>query len=147
MKKLPPPPPGKSFVNLITASSLSFRAISPSMSRYLTRPLFFILLLASCQEPEILQIRNEKLPKISYTTLDREPKLKQAIEQVGISNKQMSFGRLMSGISKIKTDSILRVLQTDSLNYTYTIAIDEDTRPLLRTLFFKGLKMGFMHLY
>ncbi|MCE2733764.1 MAG: hypothetical protein O9302_04030 [Cyclobacteriaceae bacterium] len=114
------------------------------MERIVTRTLLSIILLfTACQEQDFL-IRKEKLNKIEYTSLDKEQDLSRAIEQIGLNKKNSSSGRLMSGLAELKTDSILKVLQGDSVNYSYTISIDEPVaKKSFRNLIFKRVQKGF----
>jgi hypothetical protein len=47
------------------------------MKRQSTRLLFILLIVTSCQEQNI-GLKKEKLSKIAYTSLDKEPMLNQA---------------------------------------------------------------------
>ncbi|TRV69854.1 MAG: hypothetical protein EWV86_00415 [Microcystis panniformis Mp_MB_F_20051200_S9D] len=105
--------------------------------------ILVVLFLAACEE-QYVSIKKEKLNKIEYTSLDRELKLSRAIEQIGLNKNGSSSGRLMSGLTEFKTDSILKVLQLDSSNYSYTIPIVEDaSKKSFRNLIFKRVKDGF----
>jgi hypothetical protein len=113
------------------------------MKNLLAKSLLFALLLVSCEQQDI-EIKKENLPKIAFTSLDKETKLNQAINQIGLFKKTNSSGRLMSGLAEYKPDSILKVLQSDSTNYSYTISIDEISKSgSFKNLVFRRVSNGF----
>lgn len=102
--------------------------------------------MTSCQQQDI-GLKREKMSKIAYTSLDKEPMLNQAIQKIGLSAKGKGIisGRIMDGISNYKADSILKVLQADSSNYTYTIPLDKNLDPKsFKNLVFKRISNGFL---
>jgi hypothetical protein len=116
------------------------------MKRQSTRLLFVLLIVTSCQEQNIV-LKKDKLSKIAYTSLDKEPMLNQAIQKIGLSAKGKGIisGRIMDDISNYKADSILKVLQADSSNYTYTIPLDKNPDPKsFKNLVFKRVSNGFL---
>jgi hypothetical protein len=116
------------------------------MKRQSTRLLFILLIVTSCQEQDI-GLKKEKLSKIAYTSLDKEPMLNQAIQKIGLSAKGKGIisGRIMDDISNYKADSILKVLQADNSNYTYTIPLDKNPDPKsFKNLVFKRISNGFL---
>jgi hypothetical protein len=113
------------------------------MKNLLAKSLLFALLLVSCEQQDI-EVKKENLPKIAFTSLGKEIKLNQAINQIGLSKKTNSSGRLMSGLAEYKPDSILKVLQSDSTNYSYTIAIDKTSKSgSFKNLVFSRVSNGF----
>ncbi|HRJ30972.1 MAG TPA: hypothetical protein PLV21_16310 [Cyclobacteriaceae bacterium] len=114
------------------------------MKNKVTNLFLFLSLTISCDDHEMI-FKKAKLSKIEFTSLDNELKLKQALEQVGFFNHTNSSGRLMSGISVIKTDSILKVIQADSINYSYTISLYNETKSgVFKNLVFSRLSNGFL---
>ncbi len=116
------------------------------MKRLSIKLLSLLLLLASCQQQDI-HIKKEKLAKVVYTSLDKEPMLNQAMQKIGLAAKGKGIisGRIMDGISNYKADSILKVLQADSSNYTYTIPLDKNPDPKsFKNLVFKRVSKGFV---
>ncbi|HRJ30109.1 MAG TPA: hypothetical protein PLG85_10100 [Cyclobacteriaceae bacterium] len=114
------------------------------MRNKITNLFLFLSLTISCDDHEIT-LKKEKLSKIEFTSLDNELKLRQALEKVGFFTHSSNSGRLMSGISAIKTDSILKVIQADSINYSYTISLYNETKSgVFKNLVFSRLSNGFL---
>lgn len=111
------------------------------------KKLFSFALIAvfviSCL-PEQVEVKKERLPKIAYTSLAQEPKLAEAIGLLGLSSKPGKFGRLMSELSQLRTDSILKVLQGDSLNYTYTFSLAGDREGSFKNLVLSKINGGYL---
>lgn len=113
------------------------------MKKYLTKGLIIGLLMISCNEQNI-QVKKERLPRITFTTLDKENLLNTALDNFGLTKSGNSSGRMMSGLSEFKSDSILKVLQADSTNYTYTLYLKGDKKDVaFRNLVFQRAKNGF----
>jgi hypothetical protein len=91
-----------------------------------------------------VEVKKERLPKIAYTSLAQEPKLAEAIGLLGLSSKPGKFGRLMSELSQLRTDSILKVLQGDSLNYTYTFSLPGDREGSFKNLVLSKINGGYL---
>lgn len=104
--------------------------------------IFIFSYLISCNEQDA-EIKKIKLPKIAFTSLSKETILNEAIGKIGLSEKNSSTGRLMSGISTFKPDSILKVLQDDSSNYTYTLVLEESKNGSFKNIIFKRVDKGF----
>lgn len=112
------------------------------MKGLLTKSLLFGLLLISCHD-QTTEIKKQNLPKVAFTSIDKEAELRQALDQIGF-NGANSSGRLMSGLSEIKSDSILKVLRRDSLNYTFTIAVGGNQKlGTFKNLVFRRVSKGF----
>ena len=111
------------------------------------KKLFSFALIAvfviSCL-PEQVEVKKERLPKIAYTSLAQKPKLAEAIGLLGLSSKPGKFGRLMSELSQLRTDSILKVLQGDSLNYTYTFSLAGDREGSFKNLVLSKINGGYL---
>jgi len=115
------------------------------MKKIIINLITLLLLIVSCDEQEITPLKKEKLSKIEFTSLDKEANLKRAMEQIGFFKTSSSSGRLMSGVHAVKTDSILKVIQADSINYTYTISLNNETKSgTFRNLIFSRVSKGFL---
>lgn len=93
----------------------------------------FILLITilSCQENnDFKKTETDNLEKVRLTTLTNESHLIPILSQAGFfkrDSKLYSSARSSSSNYQIVTDSILKVLQSDSTNYTYTFKVDEES--------------------
>jgi hypothetical protein len=113
------------------------------MKKLISTSLFLgLLLLLSCQQQDI-QIKKEKLAKVAYSSLDKEEKLANALKGISISvNKG---GRIMNVLENINSDSILKVLQSDSASYTFTMRLKNDNNRLsFKNLVFRRTLNGFV---
>lgn len=100
--------------------------------------------MVSCEE-QVVILQKEKLKKVEFTSLDKELKLKRAMEEIGFFTNSSSSGRLMSGISAVVTDSILKVIQADSINFSYTVSLSNETKSdSFRNLIFSRVSNGFI---
>jgi hypothetical protein len=114
------------------------------MKRLLTKSLLLGLFLISCND-QTVEIKKQKLPKIAFTNLVNETLLTGAISQIGLSKTGSKSGRLMAGLTEFKPDSILKVLQSDSTHYTYTLYLQgEDKANSFKNLVFKRVAGGFV---
>lgn len=115
------------------------------MQKLIAKVFLIGVLLISCNEDQIQVDRQELPKKISFTSLDKEPKLKQAIESIGLHSKFEKSGRLMSGVDEFRPDSIIKVLQSDSVSYTYTLSLNQPKNPwIFRDLVFQRVSNGFI---
>jgi hypothetical protein len=113
------------------------------MKRLLTISLLLGILLVSCND-QTTEFSKKKLPKIAYTSLDKEKLLSDAIGQIGLLETASTSGRIMSGLAEFKSDSIMKVLQADSSNYTYTLSLKSDkNETAFRNLVFQRVKNGY----
>lgn len=104
-----------------------------------------MLLVISCQDNYETKPIVEKLPTAIFTTLDKEPDLSNALDQVGLFLDSRKSGRLMSGITLFESDSILKVVQADSLEYSYTIALQGSSNSRsFKNLVFSRYSDGFL---
>jgi len=93
----------------------------------------FILLLTifSCQDIFYTEKpKPDRFQKVTITTLDKERELISLLGQIGFSQsnkKSYVNARSSSDGYQIRTDSILKVLQSDSIRYTYTFKIEKET--------------------
>jgi len=86
-----------------------------------------VLLFISCehQYQEIKPGGKKSLPRFAYTSLDKEEKLANALEGHKKNSGNGPVGaRLRNSLEDINTDSIAKVLQSDSTSYTYTLRLD-----------------------
>ncbi len=100
-----------------------------------------LLLLLSCQQQDI-QIKKEKLAKVAYSSLDKEEKLANALK--GISIPANKGGRIMNVLENINSDSILKVLQSDSTSYTFTMPMKNESTKSFKNLVFRRTLNGFV---
>lgn len=90
--------------------------------RILYKLLALILIfLTSCQEETLIK-QTEDLQQRVFTSLDKEENLAKALDKVSPISVN---GRVASGLTEFKKDSILKVLQADSVSYIYTLASNE----------------------
>jgi hypothetical protein len=85
-----------------------------------------MLLFISCehQYPEINPGGKKNLPRFAYSSLDKEEKLKNALEGFRRNASTTSVGaRFRDVLKDINTDSIQKVLQSDNTNYTLTLTL------------------------
>lgn len=114
------------------------------MKRLLTKSLLLGLFLISCND-QTVEIKKQKLPKIAFTNLVNETLLTGAISQIGLSKTGSKSGRIMAGLTEFKPDSILKVLQSDSTHYTYTLYLQGEDKPnSFKNLVFKRVAGGFV---
>jgi hypothetical protein len=108
-----------------------------------TIALLLILLPFSCQRDLQLELQKD-LPKISFTTLDKEPPLERVIQTIGFTKQTARNGRLMSALGEIQPDSILKVLQANGKDYSYSMALNGRSRDgTFKNLVLKEATKGF----
>ena len=113
------------------------------------RILSFVLLLTvlSCQENfKYEKQKKDDLKKVSMTSLDRESQLTQVLDQIGAVQIGGSHqARTQSTAYEIVTDSILKVLQPDSIHYSYTFKVSgEDDGGAFENLVLKKIESGYL---
>jgi hypothetical protein len=125
---------------IITHCNIKIKTIA--MRRQLVNLLFILVLLVSCHEQDLTP-EKVRLPKIAFTTLDDEPSLANAIKTIStVGNKA---GRITSSLGNLKADSILKVLQSDSSSYTFTIRLkNEHQQRSFKNLVFRRTLTGFI---
>lgn len=113
--------------------------------RIISKLLVLLLLTTSCQENLPSLEKKEKLPVAGFTSLHKESDLFQALNHAGLFEKNNQSGRLMSGITEFKADSIFKVIQADSINYTYTLFLHESvSRYTFKNLVLSSYSNGFL---
>ncbi|MBN8652260.1 MAG: AHH domain-containing protein [Cytophagales bacterium] len=113
--------------------------------KFIVKFFVLILLISSCEDNFEAQKKREKLPSAFFTTLDNEPSLYTALDQAGFFQNKNKSSKLMSGITDFKADSILKVIQADSVNYTYSLFLDkESTLYSFKNLVFSSYSDGFL---
>jgi hypothetical protein len=111
------------------------------MKKIISISFLFGLLLSSCEKQDI-QVKKEKLAKVAYSSLDKEEKLANALKGINVSvNKG---GRIMNVLENINSDSILKVLQSDSTSYTFTMRLKNDNSTSFKNLVFRRTLNGFV---
>ncbi|QCR23253.1 hypothetical protein C1N53_13490 [Pontibacter sp. SGAir0037] len=71
----------------------------------------------SIVEPK--QNQEQSINRIQYTTLENEPQLAAVLSRISQDNLRNSTGIIMSALSGLDADHILRALQHDSSSYAY----------------------------
>ena len=89
---------------------------------------------------------NSKFKKVKISSLSQEPYLAGLLDKAGFKN--ISNGRTNGEGTNIDTNSILMVLQADSLSYSYTFKVhDKTTYNSFTNLVFKKVIDGFNAFY
>ena len=104
-------------------------------------------LIISC-ETEVVKpsATNQKLQKIKTSSLSQEPYLAELLDKIGFN--ETKNGRMSGAGMTINTDSILMVLQADSLLYSYTFEVkNQTTSKSFTNLIFKKVIGGFKGFY
>lgn len=105
--------------------------------------VIIIFCLISCNEHNG-ELSKKNKTRVTFTSLENEPKLTAAIQQIGFQKSSNKFGRIVEQFGGIKKDSVLKVIQADSTNYTYTISSDDPKRGAsFRNLVFQRVENGF----
>jgi hypothetical protein len=113
--------------------------------RVIPKLLVLLALTFSCRDDFDSKPKTEVLPKAVFTTLAKEPSLQKALDKVGLLRTENSKGRLMSGIAEFESDSILKVIQADSLEYSYTLSISNTTNSnSFKNIVFSRYSNGFL---
>ena len=98
------------------------------------KPILFLLLLIlitiSCDEKALPEPKGQTpAEKIVKTSLANERHLESVLNTAGFTNlfsKGISNGRKNSAGLEIDTETILKIVQADSIHYTYTFQIEDD---------------------
>jgi hypothetical protein len=109
--------------------------------------LFFCILLFNCEQ-ELLppQTSIQKLDKVKMSSLGKEPYLGEILDKLKFIGN--STARTNGSGNTIDTDSILMVLQADSLSYSYTFrVVNKTTDSSFTNLVFKKVNGGFNAFY
>ncbi len=110
--------------------------------------LFFLaFLLFNCEHDNLTpRTAIQKLDKVKISSLDKEPYLAELLDKIKFTNN--SGGRTNGSGVIINTDSILMILQADSLSYSYTFKVEnETTSNSFTNLVFKRVFGGFNAFY
>jgi hypothetical protein len=97
------------------------------------KPFIFVVLLLmttlSCEETKIEPKQSASEEKIVRTSLKQEKHLESILDASGFTTQVSngtSSGRTNQNGEEIDTENIIKVLQGDNLNYTYTFSVLDD---------------------
>lgn len=103
------------------------------LKRILLKPFIFITILVvitlSCEETNVKPNQSESEKKIVKTSLTQEKHLESALDATGFirqTSNGISNGRANEDGVEIDTENIIKVLQDNNSNYTYTFNIQDD---------------------
>ena len=96
--------------------------------KHLVTALLLFSLTISCNE-DLKVVPKKPIEKISKTSLDKEKHLESVLNFAGFSNtlpNGQKSGRSNNTGFQIDTEKILKIIQADSIHYTYTFRIEDD---------------------